>query len=65
VLLQVALRSTDGTSVTATLDYVEALLAYDVAIVGNGRVDDLLHEDDLPRPAGICTRRVAQSSQDC
>jgi len=34
VLLQVALRSTDGTSVTATLDYVEALLAYDVAIVG-------------------------------
>ena len=28
MLLQAALRSTDGTSVTATLDYVEALLAY-------------------------------------
>jgi hypothetical protein len=33
VVLQIALRSTDGTSVTATLDYVEALVAYDVAIV--------------------------------
>lgn len=33
VILQVAIRSTDGTSVTATLDYLEALLAYDVAIV--------------------------------
>lgn len=33
VILQAALRSTDGTSVTATLDYVEALVAYDVAIV--------------------------------
>ena len=33
VILQVALRSSDGTSVTATLGYLEALLVYDFAIV--------------------------------
>ena len=33
VILQAALRSTDGTSVTATLDYLEALLVYDFAMV--------------------------------
>lgn len=33
VILQVAIRSTDGTSVTATLDYLEALLCYDFALV--------------------------------
>ena len=33
VILQVAIRSTDGTAVTATLDYVEALLCYDFATV--------------------------------
>jgi hypothetical protein len=33
VILLVTLRSTDGTSVTATLDYLEALLCYDFAIV--------------------------------
>ena len=33
VILLVTLRSTDGTSVTATLDYLEALLVYDVAMV--------------------------------
>ena len=33
VVLLVTLRSSDGTSVTATLDYLEALLVYDFAIV--------------------------------
>jgi len=33
VLVQCAIRSTDGTSVTATLGYVEALLAYDFCIL--------------------------------
>jgi hypothetical protein len=33
VILQVAIRSTDGTSVTATLGYLEALLVYDFAQV--------------------------------
>lgn len=33
VKVAVSLRSTDGTAVTATLDYVDALLAYDVCVV--------------------------------
>jgi hypothetical protein len=33
VALLISIRSTDGTSVTATLDYVEALLCYDACLI--------------------------------
>lgn len=36
VTIQGALRSSDGSSVTATLDYLEALLYYDFCVVDNG-----------------------------